>query len=124
MQRWIGFAGCLLGLSWVAASALGAHVLSGLGEVERARYATALGMLIPHALALVLLGLPTAGKRPPVMNLIAGAFFLGSLLFCGSLIALALGAPRGISHLAPVGGVLLMLGWLLWGISFLVARGK
>ncbi|WP_448585022.1 DUF423 domain-containing protein [Thermaurantiacus sp.] len=43
----------------------------------------------------------------------AGAWMLaaGSFVFAGILDLLALGAPRGVAALAPVGGTLMMLGW-------------
>jgi uncharacterized membrane protein YgdD (TMEM256/DUF423 family) len=45
---------------------------------------------------------------------IAPGFFLtGSLLFSGSLYALALGAPRLVGILTPFGGVLFLGGWLV-----------
>jgi len=36
----------------------------------------------------------------------------GLLLFSGSLYALALGAPRMLGAITPVGGAALILGWL------------
>ena len=49
------------------------------------------------------------------------AFTLGLVLFCGAVYSLAL---AGISWglLAPTGGMLLMVGWLLLGASALRAR--
>jgi uncharacterized membrane protein YgdD (TMEM256/DUF423 family) len=47
----------------------------------------------------------------------APALFLsGTVLFSGSLYALALGAPRWIGAATPVGGVLFLIGWamLVW----------
>lgn len=47
----------------------------------------------------------------------APAFFLsGSVLFSGSLYALALGAPRAAGMITPIGGVLFLTGWavLAW----------
>src|SRR5260221_3250080 len=44
----------------------------------------------------------------------APAFFLtGTVLFSGSLYAMALGAPHWIAAATPVGGVLFMIGWAL-----------
>jgi uncharacterized membrane protein YgdD (TMEM256/DUF423 family) len=39
------------------------------------------------------------------------------LLFCGSLYALAFGAPRLLGALTPLGGLAWIAGWLLfaWG---------
>ncbi|MBV8401068.1 MAG: DUF423 domain-containing protein, partial [Acetobacteraceae bacterium] len=42
----------------------------------------------------------------------------GLVLFCGAVYALALGGLR-LPAVAPAGGVLLMLGWLLLGIAAL-----
>jgi uncharacterized membrane protein YgdD (TMEM256/DUF423 family) len=48
---------------------------------------------------------------------LAPAFFLGgTVLFSGSLYALALGAPRWVGAVTPVGGMLFLIGWavLVW----------
>ena len=50
----------------------------------------------------------------------AWAISTGSLIFAGDLYALALGAPRWIAALAPIGGSLMMLGWL-WLVAACVA---
>jgi uncharacterized membrane protein YgdD (TMEM256/DUF423 family) len=49
------------------------------------------------------------------------AFTLGLILFCGSMYALGLAAMSS-GLLAPTGGFLLMIGWLLLGASAAVAR--
>ena len=45
----------------------------------------------------------------------------GLLLFCGSLYALALGAPRQTGLVTPVGGLSLILGWLALAVAALRA---
>ncbi len=51
----------------------------------------------------------------------APAFFLsGSVLFSGSLYAMALGAPRWLGAVTPFGGMLFLTGWLVLAWS---ARG-
>ena len=42
----------------------------------------------------------------------AWAFVIGSALFAGSLYALALGAPRLVGAITPVGGLAMIGGWL------------
>ncbi|HUL75644.1 MAG TPA: DUF423 domain-containing protein, partial [Vicinamibacteria bacterium] len=37
----------------------------------------------------------------------------GSALFSGTLYAMALGAPRWLGAVTPIGGLGMMLGWLL-----------
>lgn len=49
----------------------------------------------------------------------AWAISLGSLIFAGNLYALALGAPRFIAAFAPIGGSLMMFGWLWLTVAFL-----
>ena len=39
-------------------------------------------------------------------------FLIGIVLFCGSLWAVALGAPRALAMATPVGGLAFMAGWL------------
>jgi uncharacterized membrane protein YgdD (TMEM256/DUF423 family) len=45
----------------------------------------------------------------------------GLLLFCGSLYALALGAPRQAGLVTPLGGLSLILGWLALALAALRA---
>jgi uncharacterized membrane protein YgdD (TMEM256/DUF423 family) len=51
-------------------------------------------------------------------------FLAGMLFFCGSLYAMAYGAPRWMGAITPVGGVLFILGWLTlaWAGLDVVAR--
>jgi uncharacterized membrane protein YgdD (TMEM256/DUF423 family) len=47
----------------------------------------------------------------------APAFFLaGSVLFSGSLYAMAAGAPRWLGAVTPIGGLMFLIGWaaLIW----------
>lgn len=117
MQRlWIGL-GALAGLLAVAMAALAAHGLAviGPGRLEMAR--NALQMQGWHALALLACGLwaPRGGR---FVHWAGVAFAAGMVLFCGAVYGLALGGwPVG--RLAPVGGTLLMVGWVLLGVSAL-----
>jgi uncharacterized membrane protein YgdD (TMEM256/DUF423 family) len=49
----------------------------------------------------------------------AGLFVAGTILFSGSLYALALGAPRVIGLATPAGGLALSAGWfvLAWACA-------
>jgi uncharacterized membrane protein YgdD (TMEM256/DUF423 family) len=120
MQRaWIGL-GSLAGLLAVAVAALAAHGLASLDAQATQMVRNADQMQGWHALALLACGLwvPRGGK---LVNFAGAAFLLGLTLFCGAVYALAIGGVR-LPLLAPVGGTLLMLGWLLFGLSALRAR--
>jgi uncharacterized membrane protein YgdD (TMEM256/DUF423 family) len=108
----------ILGLLAVAAGAFGAHALSGDARAA-ALVETASRYQMGHALALLLLVALRLPARAP-----ACAWLAGIALFAGSLYALALGAPRPVAALAPVGGALLMLGWALLAVSAWRARTR
>jgi uncharacterized membrane protein YgdD (TMEM256/DUF423 family) len=118
-RLWIG-AGSLVGVTAVAMAALAAHALGGLDAQAMGFVQSGLQMQGWHALALVLTGVWAA--RGGLLAHLAGASFLaGVLLFCGAVYALALdGLHLGV--MAPTGGWLLMLGWVLLGVSALRAR--
>ena len=96
----------------VAAGAFGAHALKGRLAPERLDiFETAARYQAYHALALLLVSL-LAGRAGGTALLVAGgAFTAGTLLFSGSLYALALTGARWLGALTPLGGVLLLAGW-------------
>jgi uncharacterized membrane protein YgdD (TMEM256/DUF423 family) len=100
----------LLGASGVAFGAGGAHALRPLMAPEYVpTFETGVRYHLLHAVALLALALGGEGRR---IALPAALLALGTLLFSGSLYALALGAPRALGFVTPVGGVALLLGWL------------
>jgi uncharacterized membrane protein YgdD (TMEM256/DUF423 family) len=118
MQRiWIGL-GALAGLGAVAMSAYAAH---GISDANAARIvASGVQMQGWHALVLLAVGLwaPRGGRLADTAGL---AFVIGLVLFCGALYTNGIaGVSWGI--LAPTGGILLMIGWLLLVLSAWRAR--
>jgi uncharacterized membrane protein YgdD (TMEM256/DUF423 family) len=119
-RLWI-FIGALLGLLSVAMAALLAHALPArLEEAQLALVRSALQMQGWHAIMLVLCGV--LAPRWWLANLAAAAFLAGILLFSGGVYALAILGIH-VPMIAPLGGTLLMLGWLLLGVSVL-GRGN
>ena len=106
MKSALPFLAALSALAAIAFGAFGAHGISD--PQAKAWMQTAVLFQLPHAVAVFAL-LGWRDERP--VRIGAWGLLLGSLLFAGSLQALALGAPRGAAALAPVGGMLLMLGW-------------
>ena len=109
---WLG-SGALAGALAVDLSAWLAH--GGPARLDAARLGmagNAATMLGWHALALLATGL-WAERRPGerLPHLAGGAFALGLLLFCGGVFGAVAGARLG--PVAPVGGTLLIGGWLL-----------
>jgi uncharacterized membrane protein YgdD (TMEM256/DUF423 family) len=78
-----------------------------------------------HALALIAVGLAGALLPNPERRLLLGAawgFVCGTLLFSGSLYALALTGLRGLGAVTPAGGLAFIGGWALFGAALL--RGE
>jgi uncharacterized membrane protein YgdD (TMEM256/DUF423 family) len=68
---------------------------------------------LPHVAAVF--GL-IAWRNNKLVRSCAWAVAVGSMIFAADLDALALGAPRWVAALAPIGGSMMMFGWLFLGI--------
>jgi uncharacterized membrane protein YgdD (TMEM256/DUF423 family) len=124
--RALALAGVLLALA-TACGAFGAHALRSQLPPERLQlwdtavryhFFQALGLLAV-ALTLRLIdegtGVPRAAAALRAAAVLLAA---GVVLFSGSLYALALGAPRVLGVLTPLGGLAWIAAWLLfaWGV--------
>lgn len=105
--------GCVWAALGVGLGAFGAHGFKDLLETNEhaAIYDTAVRYQLVHALALIAFGLfreRTTGKDFP-----AALLFFGSVFFSGSLYALSFDFLKAVmGPLTPLGGVLMILGWL------------
>ena len=117
-------AGALFGLVGVAAGALGAHGLKErLDPAALEWWRTAAQYAQLHAVVLVALALGTRGHRPAIVRVAAIAFSLGIAIFSGTLVAMALGGPRMLGAVTPLGGLGLLVGWAAVAVHALSARG-
>ena len=110
-RGWLAIAAGL-GFAAVAAGAFGAHGLEAAGNAQGAELvATGSRYQMWHALAILACLAPSRRCAPALL-----LWAIGSVLFPCSLYALALGAPRGLGLVTPVGGTALLLGWaaLAW----------
>ncbi|MCQ8183968.1 DUF423 domain-containing protein [Parvularcula maris] len=96
----------LVGFVTVALGAFGAHGLEGrLTPKEMGWWQTATLYALVHAALAA--GWLAAGRGVWP----AGLLLAGALVFSGTLYAMALGAPRVLGAVTPVGGVLMLAGW-------------
>ncbi|WP_018877488.1 DUF423 domain-containing protein [Thioalkalivibrio sp. ALE28] len=117
----IVIAGLLGGIA-VVLGAFGAHALQErLSEHALATWHTGVQYHFIHALALLLVAALWAHLANAWAAASAVAFVIGILLFSGSLYALALGAPRILGAIAPLGGTAFILGWA--GLAIAAWRG-
>ncbi|MFC3123617.1 DUF423 domain-containing protein [Pseudoroseomonas globiformis] len=110
------FLGGLAGLLAVGLAAWAAHGLAPrLDEAGHRMAQSALTMQGWHALALLATGLLAERRTGRLAHLAGGCFVLGMLGFCGAIWWRLLGG--GSLGIAPLGGTLLMAGWLLLALA-------
>ncbi|MFU2488786.1 DUF423 domain-containing protein [Thauera sp. WH-1] len=114
-------AGALLAALGVALGAFGAHGLRSLLDATAlAWWQTAVQYQMWHAIGLIALAaLRLRGSLLPAALLAAG-----TVIFAATLYAMALGGPRWLGAVTPVGGSLMILGWLAlaWRVLQCAAR--
>ncbi|AOA58490.1 DUF423 domain-containing protein [Acinetobacter larvae] len=97
----------------VALGAFGAHGLQSFASPEQiAWWKTATDYFFYHGLALF--GLAILHKVSPNIP-IKFSFIsiqIGIIFFCGSLYLMGVGVPRYFGAITPIGGALMILGWL------------
>jgi uncharacterized membrane protein YgdD (TMEM256/DUF423 family) len=88
-------------------------------------FRTAANYQLMHGLAIVLVGLlGRRGRARIFAHSAAGCFLGGVVLFCGSLYLLALTGVTSLGAVAPLGGLLLIAGWVLLAIASALPRSN
>jgi len=117
-DRLFAFLGACSALTAVAAGAFGAHALRArLTPDLLAVFETGARYQMYHALALLAVAwLVTARPGSNVPIWAGGLFMVGTVVFSGSLYALALSGQRWFGAITPLGGVAFLAGWacLAW----------
>jgi uncharacterized membrane protein YgdD (TMEM256/DUF423 family) len=94
--------GALLGLLGVGAGAMGAHALRGrIDDKALGWWETAAHYAQVHA-----------PPRPGLVRTSIVSLAVGIVIFAGTLDAMALGGPRWLGAITPLGGTCLLVGWL------------
>lgn len=103
----------------VLLGAFGAHALKArLSPDALSIWRTAVDYHAWHALGLFGVGVLMAlDVRARFLGVAAWLFVAGIVLFCGSLYALALGAPIAVGVVTPFGGVAFIAGWLALAVG-------
>jgi uncharacterized membrane protein YgdD (TMEM256/DUF423 family) len=102
----------VLGALAVAMGAFGAHGLKPkLLELDTLEvWKTAVAYQMWHALLLALIA---SSPQLSPKNILASCLISGILFFSGSLYWLALGGPSWLGPITPIGGLLLIVSWIL-----------
>lgn len=109
-MNWLALAG-INGAVAVALGAFGAHGLKTRLTAEAlAWWQTGVQYHLVHAVVLLVLAL--ALPQRPALGGAAWLMLVGTVLFSGSLYAMALGAPRWLGAVVPLGGASWIAAWL------------
>jgi uncharacterized membrane protein YgdD (TMEM256/DUF423 family) len=110
--------GALSALVSVAAGAFGAHALRARLEPQAlAVFETGARYQMYHAFGLLAVAWAIARWPGPWGDRAGWLFLVGTILFSGSLYALALSGVRWLGAITPLGGVAFLLGWVCLALA-------
>jgi len=110
---WIAISALNLALE-VMLGAFGAHGLKSFATPEQlAWWSTATQYFFYHAIGLLILSVlkNTSPSFPIKIPFIL--IQIGIIFFCGSLYIMALGLPRILGAITPIGGAFMIAGWVM-----------
>ncbi len=100
----------------VIAGAFGAHGLKARLDADSlALWETAARYFMYAGLGIVLVGLAGLHQAKRGFDAAALCLLIGSLIFSGTVAAIALGAPRWLGAVTPLGGASMIAGFALFG---------
>lgn len=115
MLNWISIAAINMAIA-VALGAFGAHGLKNSVSIQQLEWwQTATLYWFVHGLGLLLVGILI--RLNYTTQTTAWLLQIGALIFAGSLYAMTLGAPRWLGAITPIGGMLMIAGWLWLAVS-------
>ena len=122
MRQFLLIAAGLNGLAATAIGAVAQHLWAG-DLAAQSLVETGVRYALPHAAALVALAAfpaPSADWARRLHRAAAMSLAVGTTLFSASVYGLAAGAGAAVARIAPLGGSLMILGWVLL-LAFAVA---
>jgi len=117
MARFWLISACVFGFLTVVLGALGAHSLKSiLDDYGKSIYEKAVLYQMFHTMALFAVGLMQHLDKEASFSAAGWGFFLGIVLFSGSLYLLAVTGIKWFGAITPFGGVAFLFGWfrLVW----------
>jgi uncharacterized membrane protein YgdD (TMEM256/DUF423 family) len=97
----------------VTLGAIGAHALkNALDEYGKSLYEKAVHYQMFHTIALFVVGILQHLYKNSSFSLAGWGFWVGILLFSGSLYLLAITGLKWVGIITPIGGLAFLFGWL------------
>ncbi len=119
MHKFFLISGAILGALGVCLGAFGAHALHATLEASQRldTYETAVKYQFYHAFALVITGILFSFLRSQWLIYAGYSFLIGTIIFSGSLYILCLTGIRWLGAITPVGGLAMIIGWVLLAVA-------
>lgn len=115
--------GVLFGLLAFAAGAFGSHILRERFSLSHLNvFEIGVRYQMYHALALMILAWASSYFSSPLIPLAGWLFIIGTPIFSGSLYGLVILQIRGLGIVTPIGGVILLIGWLMLVIGGVISK--
>ncbi len=114
MRKLFLSSGALLGAFGVMIGAFGAHALKPMLEASGRfdTFETAVRYQFYHALALLAVGLLINHSEDKFLKYSGISFLSGVLIFSGSLYTICFSGIKSFGIIAPIGGLMMVVGWL------------
>ncbi|WP_101842335.1 DUF423 domain-containing protein [Halobacillus sp. Marseille-P3879] len=110
--------GIINGFLAVALGAFGAHGLEGkVSEKSLGQWEKAVNYQMFHTMALFVTGLLLSKIQTGAISGAGWFFFIGILLFSGSLYIYATSGVKTFAMITPFGGLSFLIGWILLGYA-------
>lgn len=122
MNRWL-FCSAVFGFLGVATGAFGAHglrnMLGDLPPMEALRqietFKTAARYSLVHAVALLAISSLAQLRTSRLLQAAGWLFVVGTTIFSGTLWVLVLSGHKWLGAITPVGGTIILAGWVCLG---------
>ena len=124
MEKYVLLIAALYGALGIIFGAFGAHALKKvLSEDLLKSFETGVKYQMYHAIVLLVIGFQFS-FTDTIEKSVAWSFIIGTFLFSFSIYGLCISSAKGkklrfLGPITPLGGLLLVIGWILLGISFM-----
>ncbi|MGH1386715.1 DUF423 domain-containing protein [Kordia sp.] len=124
MEKYVLLIAALYGALGIIFGAFGAHALKKvLSDDLLKSFETGVKYQMYHAIVLLVIGFQFS-FTDTIEKSVAWSFIIGTFLFSFSIYGLCISSAKGkklrfLGPITPLGGLLLVIGWILLGISFL-----
>ena len=123
MKTWL-IIGSLFAFSGILASSLSSHAIKDTLFLNASydSFVLAQNLLIFHGLAIIVYAYLAEKLKLKLLNYATVGIAVGILFFSSSIFIKGLTGTFPLGFLTPVGGALMMLGWLLSVLSFVLFK--